>query len=88
MRKPKCGETDDPNVLAHRMVEVTRGLSETPKSERSSLVSQVMAEMGRKGEKIGGKRTPPNDDERRTQSSGVECSRGVQTTIELNRSGH
>jgi hypothetical protein len=56
MRKPKYGEADDPNVLAHRMVEVTRGLSETPKSERSSLVSQVMAEMGRKGEKIGGKR--------------------------------
>jgi hypothetical protein len=56
MRKPKYGETDDPNVLAHRMVELTRGLSETPKSERSSLVSQVMAEMGRKGENIGGER--------------------------------
>jgi hypothetical protein len=56
MRKPRYGETDDPNVLAHRMVEVSRGLSETPKSERSSLVSQVMAEMGRKGEKIDSKR--------------------------------
>ena len=56
MRKSKYGETDDPNVLAHRMVEATGGLSETPKNERSSLVIQVMAEMGRKAEKISGKR--------------------------------
>ena len=54
-RKPKYKKTDDPNVLAHRMVEVTTRLSEVPKDERS-LVSQVMAEMGRKGGKIGGKR--------------------------------
>jgi hypothetical protein len=54
-RKQKYRETDDPNVLAHRMVEVTTRLSEEPKDQRS-LVSQVMAEMGRKGGQIGGKR--------------------------------
>ncbi len=54
-RKPKRPETDDPNILAHRMREITETLSEEPK-DRRSLVSQVMAEMGRKGGQIGGKR--------------------------------
>jgi hypothetical protein len=92
MRKPKYGETDNPNVLAHRMIEVTRGLSETPKSERSSLVSQVMAEMGRKGEKIGGERrlqTMTRDESSQVALNAAKTTLGEeQTTIELNRNRH
>ncbi len=55
-RKPKYKKTDDPNVLAHRMVEVSTRLLEESTHDSRSLVSQVMAEMGRKGGQIGGKR--------------------------------
>jgi len=53
-RKPKYPESDDPNVLAHRMVEIITEAHAKP--TEPSLVSQVMAEMGRKGGRIGGKR--------------------------------
>jgi hypothetical protein len=55
-RKPKYKKTDDPNVLAHRMVEVSTRLLDEPTQDDRSLVSQIMSEMGRKGGQIGGKR--------------------------------
>jgi hypothetical protein len=92
MRKPRYGETDDPNVLAHRMVEASRGLSETPKSERSSLVSQVMAEMGRKGEKIDSKRrlqTMAREERSQVALNAAKATLGEeQRTIVLNRNRH
>jgi hypothetical protein len=74
------------------MVEVPRGLSETPKNQRSSLVSQVMAEMGRKGEKIGGKRrlqTMTREERSQVALNAAKATLGEeQTPIELNRNRH
>ena len=48
-------KSTDPNVMAHRTLEVIT--SDEPKLQsRRSLISEVMAEMGRKGGKKGGKR--------------------------------
>ena len=44
----------DPNVLAFQIVEAAT--AETPKIDSETL-SRVMAEMGRKGGKIGGKKS-------------------------------
>lgn len=51
-------ESDDPNVIARRMVDMISGEGERPKrsSIKRSTISEVMAEMGRRGGKKGGKR--------------------------------
>jgi hypothetical protein len=46
--------SNDPNVMAYRTLEVIT--SENQPKLRRSLISEVMAEMGRKGGKKGGKR--------------------------------
>jgi hypothetical protein len=47
----------DPNVLAHRSIAAISALSGEPAEEVSSKVlHDVMAAMGRKGGRIGGKR--------------------------------
>lgn len=48
-------KSTDPNVMAHHTLEVITGAEPKPKLRRS-LISEVMAEMGRKGGRIGGKR--------------------------------
>ena len=57
-RKRQNADSSDPNVMAHRMVEITSQAQEGDKKAplERSLISEVMAEMGRRGGKKGGKR--------------------------------
>ena len=48
-------KSTDPNVMAHHTLEAITENEGQPKLRRS-LISEVMAEMGRKGGKKGGKR--------------------------------
>jgi hypothetical protein len=57
-RKPqKYPPTTDPNVLAHRTVEIiTQSQEEPAKDIPSSVLHDVMSAMGKRGGRIGGKR--------------------------------
>jgi hypothetical protein len=61
-RNSKPKRPSDPNLLARQVVEEAIGEplveSKPPEEQehKKSLISQIMAEMGRKGGKIGGKR--------------------------------
>jgi hypothetical protein len=54
--KKKRAPVEDVNQLAHRLVQETTGESNSTSGISAAQISQLMAEMGRKGGKIGGKR--------------------------------
>jgi len=57
MRKRNSRRTDDPNVLAHRMVQVIIDSQTDPaKDIPKNVLHDIMSKMGRKGGRIGGKR--------------------------------
>lgn len=53
----KYPPSNDPNVLAHRMVEIiTQSQEEPAKDIPTSVLHDVMSAMGKRGGRIGGKR--------------------------------
>jgi hypothetical protein len=62
--RPK--RSSDPNVLAHQLIRETTEKLEGPKVTKDE-VSRVMAALGRKGGRIGGKKRAEslNDDQRK-----------------------
>jgi len=65
--KPKLDTVQNARRVALESVGVLDALPETPKPTRA-MISEVMAEMGRKGGRIGGKRRLETlSDRRRTQ---------------------
>jgi hypothetical protein len=56
-KKRKREPKEDINQLAHRLVQESTGKpTQEPETVTKAQISQLMAEMGRKGGKIGGKR--------------------------------
>ena len=66
--KPKLDAVQNARRVVLASVGDTKPAAETPAPPTRSVISQVMAEMGRKGGKIGGKRRLETlSDRRRTQ---------------------
>ena len=65
-------KSTDPNVMAHHTLEVITSDESKPQLRRS-LISEVMAEMGRKGRKERRESATQNDDRREAQP---DCAQG------------
>jgi hypothetical protein len=56
-KKQDSPDIDDPNVLAHRSVQIIADSQSDPARDISaSVLHNIMVSMGRKGGRIGGKR--------------------------------
>jgi hypothetical protein len=55
-KKKKKAPEEDVNQLAHRLVQESTSESRNGTTTPEARISQLMAEMGRRGGKIGGKR--------------------------------
>ena len=55
--KPSTSDADEPNVLAHKTVQIITG-SQTDRAKDipADVLHNIMSSMGRKGGRIGGKR--------------------------------